>query len=345
MGSTIGCNSAYKVLDWSCADTTRKSLNNIRRMWVEPKAFLSCRAKEIKSALLVHIILVNKFRRSFYRKPLWSVEVLRVLRPLRLLGTLMSQTENLLLGWLNLWMRQIWVLLGCTKLVLQMRSKESWLVFWSTSHMFALVWNGVQTLSFVLEFALEVTCICRAFHVVVFSVFVGRSARWFELLADCGCQHDLDISLKSGICLSFCNSWRHLTKAQRLRRALCCVFKGRESGGQTWEYHFFRRSENRIHSQLNQLLVLESRPADRLENIVSVLPCQENRIQPILYFLIFLVLSVLKHEGDLLIFILFIDHVESICVLLLIFFVLLVFDCFVSRRLCSVASLLFCLGQ
>ena len=187
MGATIGSNPAYKVLDWSCANTAGKSLNNIRSVRVKPKAFLACRPKEIKSTLLVHIILVDKLRGSLDRKSLWSVEVLRVLLFLRLLGTLMSKTENLLLGWLNLWMRQIGVLVSCTKLVWQMSSKESWLVFWSTCHVFALVWNGVQTLSFILELTLKMTCVCRAFHVVVFSVFVSRSARRFELLANSGC--------------------------------------------------------------------------------------------------------------------------------------------------------------
>ena len=130
-------------------------------------------------------------------------------------------------------MRLIGVFVSCTKLVWQMSSKESWLVFRGTCHVFALVWNGVQTLSFILELSLKMTCVCRAFHVVVFSVFVSRSARRLELLANSGCQHDLDVSLKSRICLGFCNSWRHFTKTQRLGRALRSVFKGRESGGQS----------------------------------------------------------------------------------------------------------------
>ena len=91
--------------------------------------------------------------------------------------------------------------------------------------------------------------------------------------------------------------------------------------------------------------MLESRPADGLENIVSVLPCQENRIQLFSNILILLVLSVLKHEGDFLIFILLIDLMEGICVLFLIFFVLFVFYRFVNSRLSSVTSLLLCLGQ
>ena len=242
-------------------------------------------------------------------------------------------------------MRQIGVLVSCTKLVWQMSSKESWLVFWSTCHVFALVWNGVQTLSFILKFALKMTCICRAFYIVIFCVFVSRSTGWLELLANRSIQHDLNIFLKSRVCLGFCNSWRHFTKTQRLGSALRRVFKGRKSGWQSWQDHFFRGCENRIHSQLDQLLVLESRPADGLENIVSVLPCQENRIQLFSYILIFLVLSVLKHECDLLIVILLIDLVEGICVLFLIFFVLFVFYRFVNSCLSSVTSLLFCLGK
>lgn len=159
-----------------------------------------------------------------------------------------------------------------------MSAKESWLVFWSTCNVFALVWNGVQTLSFVLELALKMAGICRAFHVVVFGVFVSRSACWFKLLANSSRQHDLDISLESRVCLGFHHPWRHFTEVQRLRSSFRCMFKGWEPGWQPWQNHLFGRRKYRIHRQFNQLFVLESRPADWLENIVSVLSCKENRV-------------------------------------------------------------------
>ena len=85
----------------------------------------------------------------------------------------MSEAKNLLLRWLNWRLGLIRVFVSRTKFVLQLSAEESWLVLGCACQVFALVWNGIETLSFVFKLALEVARVGRTFHVVVFSVLVG----------------------------------------------------------------------------------------------------------------------------------------------------------------------------
>lgn len=145
MGSAVCSNPADKVLNWTSPDAAREGLYYVWSMRIEPKTFLSCRAKEVESSLLIHIVLINELGWPLNWQTISSVIVLIVLLLLRYFGSLVSKTKYLM-GWnFNLGIRVIPILFNRSRVEFAwlLCSKECWLVFWSTGCMLALIWNGV----------------------------------------------------------------------------------------------------------------------------------------------------------------------------------------------------------
>ena len=153
MRAAVCSNPANKVFQRAGTQAASENLNYTWGIRINPKTLLSCWAEEVNRTLLVHIILVNKLRWSLNWKSLGRVNRLVYLF-LRLLRTLMSKTKHLLRCYVELWVWKFSVSNSCVELVCCLSAEESWIVLRSTWSVFALIWNGVKSLSFVLKFSL-----------------------------------------------------------------------------------------------------------------------------------------------------------------------------------------------